>query len=442
MWLSLLAIFASSAVAYRDGAGDTACDMRAPTFMAVSAGSAMCTNRPTSTKWSMSLPSTSFSPNGRLTLRFSGSETFTGLLVVADKGQFESRFLPAFVRPGLCSPKASLTHNDGDAKSAAFNLTWTAPPIGSGPIRFVAMIYGGRVNRVCDYYGFDQVLSEGAATPSPPTPAPTPSPPGVSTTSKATPAPTPEPLTGRVAVIARRTASVRLLQRFPDAEWPTPTYDDAFWRPTRVPIGFGYSGPVVNLTDGYTVSNKSLTDAYVRTRFTLSAAQFSSIKSVIVSLAVDDAADVFVNGNSLATDAAMGFDYVPTAAKYFTQTVVARKAQLVEDENVIAVHIVNAESRTTMFFDIEVVFSFTDDIVVETTAGTTRVTGDSATTATTVVGSTPAGPGTGSQTTTTTMVVAVEETTMTPSSSGAGSLSAVVLLGVCSLFLCKHERCQ
>jgi hypothetical protein len=437
MWVSLLlAIFLSSTVAYRDGAGDSACDMRAPAFMAVSAGSAMCTNRPTSTKWSMSLPSTSYSPNGRLTLRFSGSETFTGLLVVADKGQFESRFLPAFLRPGLCSPKASVTHNDGDAKNAAFNLTWTAPPVGSGPIRFVAMIYGGRVGRVCEYFGFDQVLSEGAATPSPPTPAPTPSPPGVSTTSKATPAPTPEPLTGRVAVIARRTASVRLLQRFPEAEWQTPTYDDAFWRPTRVPIGFGYSGPVVNLTDGYTVSNKSLADAFVRARFTLSAAQFSSIKSVVVSLAVDDAADVSVNGNSLATDAAMGLDYVPTAAKYFTQTVVARKAQLVEDENVIAVHVVNAESRTTMFFDIEVVFSFTDDAVVETTAGSTRVTDNSATTATPVVGSTPAGPGTGSPptATTTTMVVVAEETTTISSSSGAGSFGAVALLAVLFAF--------
>ncbi len=362
----VLSIAAALVSGYASGAGDTACAFKAPAYMAVSAGSAMCTNRPTSNKWSMTLPAT-YSPGGTLTLRFTGTADWTGLLVVVEKGAFEFAALPSFVRPGLCAPMASVTHSDASAKSPSFSLTWTAPPVGSGPVRFVAMVFGSRSGRTCDYYGADVVLTEGAATPRPPTPPPVPTPPPKTTTVPVTPAPTPEVLTGQVTLIKRGTGSARLLQRDPGDEWDRIAYDDFFWRPTRMPFGFGYTGSV-SLTGGTTLI-APISDAFARIKFPLSATQLAAVKFVLIKIAVDDSADVVVNEKVMATDASLDKAYSPSVDNYFTEIITVPKSSLVADDNLVAVHVINLKSPTTMLFDVEVVLSFTDAPVGATSNG-------------------------------------------------------------------------
>lgn len=429
----VLAACVGQTVAYASGAGDTACAFKAPAYMAVSAGSAMCTNRPTSTKWSMTAPS-SYSPGGALTLQFKGTADWTGLLVVVEKGSFEFSALPSFVRPGLCAPMASVTHSDGNPKDPDFSLSWTAPPVGSGPVRVVAMVFGSRSGRTCDYYGADIVLTEGAATPRPPTPPPVPTPVPKTTTQLATPAPTPEVLTGQVTLLKRGSGSARLLQRDPGDEWDKIAYDDFFWRPTRMPLGFGYSG-AVSLTGGTTLI-APISDAFARIKFPLSAAQLAAVKFVLVKIAVDDSADVVVNEKVMATDASLDKVYAPTADSYFTQLITVPKSALVADDNLVAIHLINLKTTTTMLLDVEIVLSFTDAPVGATSVGGSPSPSVAGPTAPSQASSGNA-PGTA---TTTARSAAADVTTASPSasSSQAAALGCVVAAAVFAI-AANHE---
>jgi hypothetical protein len=323
--------------------------------------------------------STAYSPDSLLELRFSGSADFTGLLVVADKGSFPFAMLPKYLKPGLCAPMASVTHVDGDAKSANFTLSWLAPPPGAGPIRFVAMVFGSRSGKNCDYYGADVVLSEGPATPRPtprPTPPPPPTPPTTSTPRPASTAPIPTPptrpvLSGSDVVIYARHSILRLVTYDPGDQWDRISFVDMHWRPATAPIGFGY--PVGDFgTTAFGASLRApLTDVYVRTHFELLAEQVSAVKSAVLKLAVDDSADIVFNEQVLDASASLGKVFT---AKYWTQEIVVPISALKVGDNLIAAHVANIATTSTLLFDLELHFNYDGNNPAPTTTSTSTST--------------------------------------------------------------------
>jgi hypothetical protein len=323
----------------------------------------MCTNKPTATKWKLTLSSsTSYSPDSLLELRFSGSADFTGLLVVVDHGSFPYAMLPKYLKPGLCAPLASVTHVDADPKAANFTLSWLAPPPGAGQIRFVAMVFGSRSGKNCDYYGADLVLSEGPATPRPtppPTPPPAPTPPTTATPRPASTAPIPTPptrpvLTGDVVIYPRHSV-LRLVTYDPGDLWDRLSFVDMHWRPATAPIGFGYPVADFNTTAFGASLRAPLADVFVRTHFELLAEQVAAVKSAVLKLAVDDSADIIVNELVLDTSASLSKVFT---AKYWTQTIDVPISALRVGDNLIAAHIVNIETTSTLLFDLELVLSY------------------------------------------------------------------------------------
>lgn len=334
----------------------------------------MCTNVPRSTKWRMTLPA-SYSPDSILTLRFSGSEAYTGLLVVVDKGTFPYNLLPKNLRPGLCSPMASVTHGDGDAKAANFTLSWMAPPPGAGAIRFVAMVFGSRSGRNCDYYGADVVLTEGPATPRPtplPTPPPAPTPPTTTTPRPASTAPIPTPPTrpvvaGSVVVFARHSL-LRLVTYDPGDQWDRISFEDMHWRPAIAPIGFGYPVADFGVTSFGATLRAPLQDVFVRAHFDIAAEQIAAVKSAVMRLAVDDAADIIFN--QVVLDASASQSKV-MQARYWSQEINVPVSALKAGDNLLAAHIANYETTNSLLFDVEVVLRFDDSTTTAVVVGPT-----------------------------------------------------------------------
>jgi hypothetical protein len=321
---------------------------------------------------------------------------------------------------------ASVTHGDGDAKAANFTLSWLAPPPGAGSIRFVAMVFGSRSGRNCDYYGTDVVLTEGPATPRPtpmPTPTPPPTPPTTATPRPASTAPIPTPptrpvITGSVVAFARHSL-VRLVTYDPGDLWDRISFEDMHWRPAVAPIGFGYPVADFGVTAFGATLRAPLQDVFVRAHFDIAAEQIAAVKSAVMRLAVDDAADIIFNEAVLDASASQS---KVMQARYWSQEITIPVSALKAGDNLIAAHIANYETTNSLLFDVEVVLRFDGSSSSTTTA---VVVGQTTTSAiTTTSKDSPVGSSGDGDDTTPNAVITTSVSSKTSTISGATTTTA------------------
>jgi hypothetical protein len=351
-----------------------------------------------STKWNVVVAPTTYTPGTNINIVVSGSIPFRGILVTASKGTIAVPGGGLYQRLGCTAPISAVTHTDTTDKGAALTLTFTPPAAGSGTVTITSIIYGSRTGspRVCDYFGKDFTLTEaGAVTPKPTTTAPPVTPKPVAVTPKPATAPpvTPKPATappvtpkpvgptsappttpstaptttagpatttatpvfmGDIVVLPRH-STLRVTKIDPGDEFSAQSFSESALAPAFGPVGFGYNVADFNVSKFGGSFTEGTTDLFIRSTVTLSQAQFDQMQGAILKVAVDDAADLWVRGEVIDTSASA---MKSLTASYFTQTFNLPKSKFAVGPNIIAAHVVNLVTPTTMLYDLEVVLVF------------------------------------------------------------------------------------
>lgn len=342
---------------------------------------------------------TSYTPGTNVNIVISGSVPFRGIVVTASKGTINVPAGGAYQRLGCTAPISGITHTDTSDKGAAVTISFTPPAVGGGTVTITAIVYGSRSAtnpRVCDYFGKDFTLTENGAvtttpkpttvtpkpttvTPKPttappvtpkPAPAPpvTPKPPGPTvapttppSTAPSTASPTSPPTTtatpvfmGDIVVLPRHSA-MRVTKIDPGDEFSAQSFSESALAPAFGPVGFGYNVADFNVSKFGGSFTEGTTDLFIRSTVTLSQAQFDQMQGAILKVAVDDAADLWVRGEVIDTSAS---SMKSLTASYFTQTFTLGKDKFAVGPNIIAAHVVNLVTPTTMLYDLEVVLVF------------------------------------------------------------------------------------
>jgi hypothetical protein len=132
-----------------------------------------------------------------------------------------------------------------------------------------------------------------------------------------------------------------------NAAWAKEVFDDKAWRTGKTPVGYGE--PEIATRKGTTVEEKGQPFLFRRS-FEVSKDVLTA-KGVIfrVSVASDNSAEVFLNGQPLDKDPTEDHEFA-----YWNHEIDLEAKQLKEGKNVLAVMVKNAGTSSDLYFDVEV----------------------------------------------------------------------------------------
>jgi len=152
---------------------------------------------------------------------------------------------------------------------------------------------------------------------------------------------------GSIAVVKRGEADWKYAKQVSsENDWLAVEYDATDWSEGRAPLGYGEEGIKTELDEGC--------DYYFRKHFDIQDA--GKFGSVVVRIASDDAASVYLNGTLIDKDPA--WDANGHEFAYWNRQIVLKSDAIRQGRNVIAVMLKNGAASSDAYLNIEVLAVF------------------------------------------------------------------------------------